>query len=155
MAAVIERAESPAAFRALHGLLLEYERSLPADLRHGVEPTLRDAEQTYIGANAAFVAQLGDAYIGCVGVRTIDSATALLQRLYVQPHHRGHGAARSLTIAAIEFARERGCERIVLDTDAQRLEAAATLYRSLGFTDCPPYAPVDYEHPTFMELRLR
>lgn len=155
MTAVIERADSPASFRTLHGLLLEYERSLPADLRHGVEPALHDVEQTYAGANAAFVARLGDACIGCVGIRTIDSASALLQRLYVQPQHRGHGAARALTSAAIEFARERGCERIVLDTDAERLDAAVALYRSLGFVDCAPYAPVDYEHPTFMELRLR
>lgn len=152
---MVERVESPQAFRELHALLLEYERSLAPDLRHGAKPSLHDVEQTYAGANAAFVVRLGEVYAGCVGVRVIDPATAVLQRLYVRPQHRGHGAARALVAASIEFARGHGCARIVLDTQAERLEAAAALYRSLGFTDCPPYAAVDYENPTFMELRLR
>jgi GNAT superfamily N-acetyltransferase len=75
--------------------------------------------------------------------------------MYVRPTHRGQGAARALAAAAITFARESGCERIVLDTEAERLSAAAALYRSLGFKECEPYASVDYERPTFMELRLK
>ena len=155
MAAQIERAQTPEAFRALHALLVEYERDLPPDLRHGAEPTLREVEQTYVGKNAGYLARFGDVYGGCVGVRIVDSGTAILQRLFVQPQHRGGGGARALTLAAVEFARQHGCERIVLDTDAARLGAAAALYRSMGFVDCDPYGPVDYANPTFMELRLR
>lgn len=152
---MIERVEKPEAFRELLELLVEYERDLPPDLRHGPEPRLEEVESTYIGQSAAFIARFGDRCTGCVAVRLIDPATAMLQRLYVQPAHRGHGTARALATAAMSFARERGCERIVLDTDAERLGAAAALYRSLGFTECEPCWPVDYERPTFMELRLR
>lgn len=155
MAALIERVDSHEAFRILHGLLVEYERDLPPDLRHGKEPTLEDTERTYRGGNAAFLARFEDGYGGCVAVTMLDAATAILQRLYVVPSRRGAGAARALAQAAIAFACERGCERIVLDTEAERLSAAAALYRSMGFRECEPYGPVDYERPTFMELALR
>lgn len=155
MALLIERAAGPQAFRVLHALLVEYERDLPPDLRHGEEPRLEDAHRAYSGNNAAFLARLGAEYGGCVAVTMLDDATAIMQRLYVQPAHRGAGAARALAQTAIAFARERGCERIVLDTQAERLSAAAALYRSMGFTECAAYGPVDYERPTFMELPLR
>lgn len=155
MSAVIERVKSARAFEALHALLVEYERQLPVDLRHGAEPALQDVERIYVAPNAAYLARFGADYGGCVAVRAIDAGTAVLQRLYVQPRHRGHGAARALTKAAIEFARERGCSRIVLDTQAARLPAAAALYRSLGFVECEPYSSVDYDDPTFMALELR
>lgn len=155
MGAQIERVESARAFEALHALLVEYERELPPDLRHGAEPALDEVKRSYAAPNAAFVARFGEDYGGCVVVRVLDGATAILQRLFVQPRHRGRGAARALSIAAIEFARECGCSRIVLDTDAQRLPAAAALYRSLGFAECEPYGKVDYENPTFMALQLR
>lgn len=152
---LIERVKTFEAFRALYALLVEYERDLPPELRHGMEPNLEDVERTYTGNNAAFLARLDDGYGGCVAVTMLDAQTAILQRLYVQPSRRGAGAARALAQAAITFARERGCERIVLDTEAEQLSAAAALYRSMGFRECGPYGPVDYEHPTFMELALR
>lgn len=142
-------------FNALFGLLIEYERSLPDDLRHGAEPTLDDVARTYVGRNAGFLARAGDGYGGCVVVEAIEPQTAVLKRLYVQPALRGQGAARALTAAAVSFATDNGCDRVVLDTDAQRLTAAAALYRSMGFTECAPYGSVAYANPTFMELRLR
>lgn len=151
----ILRARSGGEYFVLHALLVEYERSLPMDLRHGTEPSLDDVVRTYAGRNAAFLARFGDEYGGCVAVEILDLKTALLKRLYVQQPWRGQGAARALTAAAISFARDSGCDRIVLDTEAERLSAAAALYRSMGFTECTPYGPVSYANPTFMELRLR
>lgn len=74
--------------------------------------------------------------------------------MFVQTAYRGRGLARALMEALIEAARGSGFTRIVLDTDREQLNAAYQLYRSLGFTDCEPYGEVDYETPTFMELRL-
>ncbi|MBV8196853.1 MAG: GNAT family N-acetyltransferase, partial [Candidatus Eremiobacteraeota bacterium] len=71
-----------------------------------------------------------------------------------KPESRGVGAARLLTTAAIEFARQRGRRRVVLDTHKEQLPAAYALYRSLGFADCSPYESVSYACPTFMELIL-
>jgi len=154
MEARIEPVVTERGFRALHELLVEYERSLPSDLRHGEEPRYEDVRQTYQSPGGAFLATFDGAYAGCVGVRMLDPKTAILQRLYVRAAHRGKGAARALCRAAITLARGSACERIVLDTDATQLRAAAALYRSLGFTECAPYWPVDYKCATFMELRL-
>lgn len=154
MSAVIELVRSPAALRRLHELLVEYERDLPPDMRHGHEPALQEVESRYRGENAGFLARIGKEYVGCAAVTTAGHATAILQRLYVQPVHRGHGAARAPAQAAIAFARELGCRRIVLDTDRERLNAAYALYLSLGFTECEPYGAADYASPTYMELAL-
>jgi putative acetyltransferase len=152
----VERARGRAAFGQLHALLTEYERSLPEDLRHGDELSLQAVEATYDGQDAAaFLARIERVYGGCVVISGLTSSCAVLQRLYVRPVYRGKGAAKALTLAAIQYARERGCERIVLDTQAQQLPAAYNLYVALGFVACEPYAPVAYAEPTYMELRLR
>ncbi|HKU67339.1 MAG TPA: GNAT family N-acetyltransferase [Candidatus Baltobacteraceae bacterium] len=151
----IERVRARAAFGHLHRLLVEYEHDLPPDLRHGREPALPEVEALYDGERAAaFLARIDGAYGGCVAVRALTTPSAVLQRLYVRPDYRGKGAARSLALAAVEYARERGCRRIVLDTQAQRLSAAYNLYVALGFVECEPFEPVDYAAPTYMELKL-
>jgi putative acetyltransferase len=141
-------------FVRLHALLIEYENSLPVDLRHGSVPELQDLELVYAGRSAAFLAVVGDVAAGCVAVVDHDPATAIVQRLYITPAHRNLGVARALVNAVIAFARSQGYARIVLDTDRERLRAAYELYRSYGFTLCEPYGAVDYASPTFMELRL-
>lgn len=144
MSLSIERVQSPLETQRLHELLAEYDSALPADLRHGAAMQF----------DAAFLARFEGEYGGCVAV-SIAGQTAVLKHLYVQPHLRGKGAARALIDAVTEFAREHHCERVALDTEAQRLSAAYGLYLSLGFVACEPYGEVTYENPTFMELRLR
>jgi ribosomal protein S18 acetylase RimI-like enzyme len=152
---LIERVETDDALRALHLLLVEYERSLPEDLRHGREPQIEELGLVYLGRSGAFLAKISDRCVGCASIRELNDTDAVLQRLYVQPAHRGRGIARALTVSAIEFSRAADYERVVLDTDAARLKAAASLYLSLGFRQCEPFACVSYVNPTFMELRLR
>ncbi|HET9097893.1 MAG TPA: hypothetical protein VFN37_14620 [Candidatus Baltobacteraceae bacterium] len=103
--------ESHEAFRILHALLVEYERDLPPDLRHGEEPAPEDATRTYAGDNAAFLARFEDGYGGRVAVTMLDAATAISQRLYVQPSRRGAGGAGAwlgvILHDAVLSARER------------------------------------------------
>ncbi len=154
MSVAIARVRTDEAFAKLRELLVEYERSLPPDLRHGVEPELEQVRQTYTEPNAAFLAHGGDESIGCVGLIRRDRSTGVIQRLYTKPEHRGLGAGRALVQGALDYARAGECERVVLDTHAARLPAAYALYRSLGFVDCVAYESVSYACPTFMELRL-
>jgi GNAT superfamily N-acetyltransferase len=148
----IHRVESESDFRRLYDLFIAYEADLPPELRHGIVPETRELVQTYARQNGAFLATLEGAAVGCVAVREFDPETALMLRLFVKPASRGLGAARSLVAAAIAFARRQGHRRIVLDTNKKRLMSAYRLYRSLGFKECPPFAAVAYECPTFMEL---
>src|ERR1700737_4837180 len=154
MGTAILRTQTAAQFESLHELLIEYERSLPSDLRHGPEPDLQSLPQAYDGSNAAFLALIDGTAVGCIAVTGLDTSTAVMKRLYVKPAYRQFGLARALVAALIAFAREHRYVRVVLDTDRERLNAAYRLYASLGFSDCEPYADVDYANPTYMELRL-
>ncbi len=141
-------------FERFHELFVEYEEYLPANLRHGEVPDAQTLQRRYAEPNAAFLALDDDAVIGCVAVRRNDATTGALHHLFVQPNHRGLGTARGLVTAAIVFLRERGCERMVLDTNKEALPAAYQLYLSLGFVECEPFETVGYDHPTYMDLRL-
>jgi ribosomal protein S18 acetylase RimI-like enzyme len=59
---------------------------------------------------------------------------AHLQDLYVAPPLRGRGIGRALMEATIELARERGADRIDLNT-GETDTAARALYESMGFTN--------------------
>jgi putative acetyltransferase len=148
-------AKSDSDFERLHDLFVAYEADLPEDLRHGAVPPIHELRATYGQDNAAFLALIGVEAIGCVAVRELDAQTALLLRLFVRPASRGLGAARLLSSAAIEFAKDGGYRRVVLDTNKVQLKAAYRLYRSLGFQECDAFTAVTYACPTFMELPLR
>lgn len=154
MTVTVRRAETEADFRNLHALLVEYENDLPPKLRHGRVPDTGELQETYAQRDAAFLASFEGNSIGCVAVAKIEKRTAVMIRLFVKPAHRGHGAARALVIAAMNFLKQVRYARVVLDTDKDLLPAAYRLYRSLGFEECGPYGSVDYESSTFMELHL-
>ena len=54
---------------------------------------------------------------------------ATLAGVYVKPEMRRQGTARALTLAAIEWARERDCALVRLTAS----EPAESMYRKLGF----------------------
>jgi putative acetyltransferase len=151
----IRAVEDASDLRKLRNLFLEYEDDLPPHLRHGVVPELGELATAYHEKGRAFLAVLEGDAIGSVAVREFDPQTALLLRLYVTPARRGLGTARALVNAAIEFARECGYHRLVLDTNREALQPAYSLYRALGFVECEPFTTVTYACPTFMELGLR
>jgi len=156
MKARIQRAQTTTEFEQFRELLVEYEQSLPADLRHDLKiPEVRMLGIEYDEPNAAFLALVDRAAAGCVALTTLDASTGVIKRLYVKPAYRQLGIARTLLTAAIQFAREQRHLRVVLDTDRGRLHAAYKLYLELGFVECEPYGSVDYACPTYMELRLQ
>jgi ribosomal protein S18 acetylase RimI-like enzyme len=65
--------------------------------------------------------------------------------LYVAPERRGRGLGRSLMVAAIACARQRGADRMELGTGESDL-AARALYESLGFSnrEGKPDGPINY-----------
>ena len=154
MSPEIRQVRSADEFRRLRELFEEYEADLPPNLRHGDVPSVDQLTQAFTGRSAAFLAGVAGDDAGCVAVGAFDPSTAQLRHLFVAPKRRGLGAARLLTEAAIEFAREQRYLRMVLDTNKEQLQPAYLLYRSLGFEECEPFATVTYQCPTFMQLRL-
>ena len=143
-----------AGFDELQRLLAEYEHSLPPELRHGALPDASELRRKYDNDGAAFLARAGERAAGCVLVDALNEPAAVMRRLYISPAYRRRGLARALVVRACDYALSTGYERIVLDTDKEALPDAYALYRSLGFTECEPFATVSYPNPTFLELLL-
>ena len=63
--------------------------------------------------------------------KNMSGKVANIQNIYTLPQHRGKGIASRLMSMLIEEAKERGCDKIILNaTDAGR-----RIYEKLGFTD--------------------
>ncbi|HEY1882403.1 MAG TPA: GNAT family N-acetyltransferase [Candidatus Cybelea sp.] len=154
MAIEIQRVVSERDYARLHELFVAYEDDLIPELRHGDVPPIDELQRMFGGEDAAFLANGEQRAAGCIAVMRFDRRTAVIRHLFVDPQARGAGAARALVTSAIEFARDAGCERVVLDTAKEHLPVAYRLYLSLGFRESAPYTTVNYRCPTFMELKL-
>jgi GNAT superfamily N-acetyltransferase len=81
---------------------------------------------------AAWVAELDGRRVGSVYCVRRSDAVAQLRLLFVDTEARGHGVGSKLVERCIEFARERGYERMMLST-VSPLESAKRIYEAAGF----------------------
>lgn len=90
------------------------------------------------------VARQDNQAIGCVAL--VDYNTyGEVKRLFVTPDARGTGAARALMVQLENLCHQSGHAQIMLET-GEKLAAAVTLYRSLGYVERGPFG--DYpDHP--------
>ncbi len=127
-------------------MLREYADSL------GVDLSFQDFESE-IADPLGFYELVLLAEGGCVALRCIDERTCEMKRLYVRPTARGTGLGRRLAEAVIAAGRERGYERMLLDT-LPTMAAAQRLYESLGFRETGAYRHNPVPGATFLELEL-
>ncbi len=76
--------------------------------------------------------------VGGGGVRLLDPGRAEVKHLYLREEVRGHGWGRGLLTALEREAVRLGATTAVLDTN-DTLPAAASLYRSAGYTEVERY----------------
>lgn len=97
-------------------------------------PDLDDIAASYISKGHIFVvATLAGALVG-TGALVIEGArTGRLVRMSVAPEQRGNGIGRALVYHLVGVARQRGLERINVETNRD-WEDAKGLYRACGFT---------------------
>jgi putative acetyltransferase len=122
----------------------DYAASLNIDLCfQNFEAELRELPGDYAPPQGhLLLAFVGDALAGCGAFRPlgdVDYANACeMKRLYVRPAFRSLGLGRLLAQALFDEAKRSAYSAMLLDT-LDDMEAARSLYASLGFVEIPPY----------------
>jgi GNAT superfamily N-acetyltransferase len=154
MIEIIE-ARSPEDYAAAKAIIQAYARWVGIDLEfQNFSHELATLTTMYGPPHGAMLlARDGDAVVGCVGLRELESDIAEMKRMFVPPEYRGRGIGRGLLETFIAKARELGYKAVRLDT-VQRLDAAAAMYRRHGFVPIAPYCYNPDPTAIFLELRL-
>lgn len=118
-------------------ILEEYYEAVHVVLRDDAEKIHQMIDEP---ASGVWLAYMGDAVVGCVALRELDSIphASECKRLYVRPAARGQHVADSLMDALEEFALSQGIEWIYLDTYGD-LKTAIGLYERRGYLRCERY----------------
>lgn len=136
--------ETPALLDATREIFQEYADQLGVDLCfQGFEQELAELPGDYAAPHGQLLlAFVEGALAGCGGFRPlhdVDYPNACeMKRLYVRKPFRRFGLGRHLAQALIDQARQVGYSTMLLDT-LDEMEAARTLYETLGFEEIPPY----------------
>ncbi|TAG02024.1 MAG: GNAT family N-acetyltransferase [Betaproteobacteria bacterium] len=94
--------------------------------------------------------------LGIIAVKPLDAfGECELKRLWVADFAKGRGAGRALANVAVDFARSAGYTTMKLDTLRDRMPAAISLYRDLGFTETMGYVHNPEPDVLFMKLDLQ
>ena len=101
-----------------------------------------------------FFALDGDTPIGTVSMIRMADGCYELAKLAMTEGYKGRGLSKLLMDAALSFAREKGCEKVILFTN-RKLVPAIGLYRRYGFVEMPLVDNEYEESDMKMELDLK
>lgn len=141
-----------AAIRALIGehLASMYANS-PPDSVHALDlDKLRGPDLTF------WSAWDGELLLGCGALKELDARHGEIKSMRTPDALRRRGAGRALLAYIVAVARQRGYERLSLETGSMDVFIPARrLYESFGFIYCGPFADYkDDPYSSFMTLRL-
>ena len=147
---------------AIKALFREYAESLGFSLAYqDFDKELADFPGKYAAPDGALLlAKVGDEAAGPVALRKLDAGICEMKRLYVKPQFRGRrttdgrSIGRALAEDIVAVGRERGYQRLRLDTITGKMRQALTLYRSMGFIEIPPYYESPIPGTAYLELVL-
>jgi putative acetyltransferase len=101
------------------------------DHEPGLPPSAADTDVFLVAVDS----DTGEA-IGCGALRQLDSASAEIKRMYVEPRMRGTGVATGLLRALESAAAERGWRTLRLETGTEQPDAQR-FYGREGYREIP------------------
>jgi ribosomal protein S18 acetylase RimI-like enzyme len=148
--------ESPEQIASVRELFLEYAQSLGFSLCfQSFDQELAALPGDYAPPTGRLLlATLENQSAGCAGLHKLDQEVCEMKRLYVRPQFRGKGLGRALAERVIANAREIGYKQLRLDTVEPMMQAAVSMYRTLGFKEIESYRPNPIDGALYMELEL-
>ena len=140
---------------AVHALLQEhlsnmYELSPPESVHALDLSKLRSPDITF------WTAWDESRLLGCGALKELDATHGEVKSMRTPQSLRRRGAGRAILTHIVGVARQRGYQRLSLETGAgNAFVPAQRLYASFGFGHCGPFGSyVEDPHSVFMTLRL-
>jgi ribosomal protein S18 acetylase RimI-like enzyme len=151
----IIHAQTKAHYQSARNLFKQYADSIGFDLEfQGFGRELAKLPGDYDSPRGCILmAKVAGSYAGCVALRPLEENICEMKRLYVKPEYQCRGIGRALASSVIGEARNKGYQKMRLDT-IESMQAAQALYFSLGFKTIEAYCYNPLENPSFMELEL-
>ena len=135
--------------RGLADFSAGYETQVEKYIQQSLDDDLADIDLHYLASpdNHFWVADLGGAVKGMVGVQWRSDEEAELRRMSVASDARRQGIGQGLLETVEEFCREKGHQRIALTT-VTLLVAAIPMYERFGFRLAgeEPYGLISAQH---------
>lgn len=155
MAEEILPADTPDLLKEVRALFKEYASCLGIDLSfQDFAHEIESLPGVYAPPSGALlVARVRGKIAGCVGVRRFDGDICEMKRLFVRHSFRNQGVGRRLALASLDQARALGYRVMRLDT-VPWMREALSLYRSLGFSEIPPYRFNPVAGAVYLERQL-
>ena len=145
---------------------LQREYGIEFDVEAMVESDLSDPDKFHPPDGRFYLAQYDNTIAGVGSLKKLEEGVGEVQRMYVLPGFRGKGIGRAIVNRLIDDARSIGYRQLRLES-LEFLEAAHSLYRSVGFHEIGPYADNSmrsyqeeenldryYSITVFMEMRV-
>ncbi|MBT8369776.1 MAG: GNAT family N-acetyltransferase [Deltaproteobacteria bacterium] len=148
-------AQTPQHYQCARDLFLEYAACLGVDLEfQGFSQELTAFPGDYAPPHGCILlAEISGYYAGCVALRPLEGKICEMKRLFVVPEYQGGGIGRTLARSLIDRAREKGYEKMRLDT-IDSMKTAKRLYFSLNFRTIEAYRYNPLNNPSYLELDL-
>ena len=119
----------------------------------GTLEDMDDIQQTYFENDGTFLVMTdNDGIIGTGAIRRLDDTTCELKRVWLLFDYHGKRLGYRIIQELLAFAREKGYQRIRLETDREDQSRAYELYKRLGFYEIPRYS--DNVNDAAMEMVL-
>jgi putative acetyltransferase len=114
---------------------------------------LDDIQTNYFENGGIFLVMLdGNEMIGTGAIRQLEDRICELKRLWLLSEFHGKSLGYRMLQELLSFAREKGYQRIRLETDPVSQSRALDFYRRIGFYEIPRYT--DRTDDIAMELPL-